>query len=191
MAWCEATCLDGGNAAKCETGECLILAARDGDGEARERFFARLLPMARREAERLCRSAWAAEDIVQTALLLALEHLPELRQPVRSAAWVRRIVMNAFLMEARRLRAHPPVRSGLDDEPGNAPAREMEMDAHRTLQRVSHTAPKLPPLLAEAFRLRVVEGLSTRQAAELLGVSEEVVRARLARARKRLREASS
>ncbi|MCM8758064.1 MAG: hypothetical protein NC903_03275, partial [Candidatus Omnitrophica bacterium] len=40
-------------------------------------------------------------------------------------------------------------------------------------ERVARLAPCLPPLLAETFRLRVLEGLSTREAARRLGVSEE------------------
>ncbi|MCX7605034.1 MAG: sigma-70 family RNA polymerase sigma factor [Bryobacteraceae bacterium] len=188
MAWCQAGCLEGVPDRDCGKSACLIRAARDGEREARERLFARLLPLVRQQARRLCGGQARQEDIVQTALLQALAHLSELRRPERFAAWVRRIVTNAFLMEERN-RQHEPGGSGdMRETLARSRACEEEMDARRELARILRLAPSLPPVLAETFRLRVVEGLSTREAAERLGVSEEAVRARLSRARKRLRE---
>lgn len=187
MAWCEADCLQGVATANCGGGSCLIRAARDGEPEARERLFARLLPLARRQARRLCGEHARQEDIVQTALLQALEHLPELRRPERFAAWVRRILRNAFLMDERSRLLELAAADEASRKPGRKSLCEASLDARRSLERVAQLAPGLPPLLAETFRLRVVEGLSTREAAQRLGVSEETVRARLSRARKRLR----
>lgn len=190
MAWCEASCLRGAPDGDCGTGACLIRAARDGEPEARERLFCRLLPVARQHVRRLCAEPARQEDLVQTALLQALEHLPELRRPERFAAWVRRIVMNAFLMEERSRQLQPADAGAMRETPARAFGSEEGLDARRELERVARLAPCLPPLLAETFRLRVLEGLSTREAARRLGVSEEAVRARLARARKRLRNPS-
>jgi RNA polymerase sigma-70 factor (ECF subfamily) len=136
---------------------------------------------------RLCPEPARQEDLVQTALLQALEHLPDLRRPERFAAWVRRIVTNAFLMDQRSRRLEAAETNGMPETQGQAVGCEAGIDARRELERVARLAPCLPPLLAETFRLRVIEGLSTREAAQRLGVSEEAVRARLARARRLLR----
>lgn len=187
MVWCEASCLRGVPEGDCSRGSCLIRAARDGEPEARERLFGRLLPVARQHVRRLCPDPARQEDLLQTALLRALEHLPELRRPERFAAWIRRIVTNAFLMDLRSRQPEPAGTDILREAQEQRVSCEAGIDARRELERVFRLAPCLPPRLAETFRLRVIEGLSTREAARRLGVSEEAVRARLARARKRLR----
>jgi len=190
MSWCEARCLKGEHSSPGE-GRCLVRAARGGNQEARERLFTLLAPIIREQAERLCGRDGNAQDIAQAALLLALEHLPELRRPESVAAWAKRIVRNAWLMERRSRKGDPVMNGNPEDCPAATAAGESATDARRVLHRVFESAAHLPDLLAETFRLRVVEGLSTRQTAALLGISEEAVRTRLARARKQLRAASA
>jgi RNA polymerase sigma-70 factor (ECF subfamily) len=190
MSWCEARCLKGDHSPP-EKSRCLVQAARSGNEEARERLFTLLAPIVREHADRLCSRDGNAQDIAQAALLLALEHLPELRRPERIAAWAKRIVTNAWLMERRNSKGRPVISGNPEDCPAAASAGESAADARRALHRVFESAAHLPDVLAETFRLRVVEGLSTRQTAALLGVSEEAVRTRLARARKQLRAAST
>ncbi len=187
MPFCEARCLSGPPDGACAGRECLVAAARAGDAEALDRLFARLTPLALAQAKRLCGRAALAQDIAQLALLHALEHLADLRQPDRLAGWMRRIVTNTWRMEERSL----AIRNETQADHGTGPAvpceGERRLDAQRTLGRVLASAPLLPPLLAETFRLRVLEGLSTQQTADVLGISPEAVRARLKRARERLR----
>lgn len=191
MVYCEAGCLKSGAVGECGGGACLVEAARAGDSQARERLFTLVAPVAQAQARRVS-GEWAlAQDIAQAALLHALEHLGELRRADRLGAWVRRIVTNESRMEARRRASRPQM-----VEEGCARATlpcdgDRRLDARRALRRVVEAAPQLPPLLEQTFRMRVVEGLTTRQTAEKLGVSEEAVRARLSRARKRLRRGAS
>ncbi len=189
MAYCEARCLTAVPNEACTGGECLVEQAQRGDGEARDRLFSLLAPAVTRQAQRLCGTGGMAQDVAQAALVQVLEHLSELRRPDRLGAWVRRIVINACRMERRSqaARSHKEETCG---ERASAPdGGEQRLDARRQLWRVLHAAPQLPPLLEETFRLRVVEGLTTQQAAARLGVSPEVIRARLCRARRRLRAA--
>lgn len=187
MVYCEAACLQSAPAVPCAGQLCLVECAQRGDGEARERLFSLLAPAVMQQARRLCGTNGMAQDVAQAALVLALEHLPDLRRPNRVGAWVRRIVINAYRMEQRSRTAREQ-KEGQGPDGTPAPNRgEQMLDARRELWRVLNAAPLLPPLLAETFRLRVVEGLTTRQAAAHLGVSPEVVRARLSRARRRLR----
>lgn len=57
-----------------------------------------------------------------------------------------------------------------------------------TRARLDAAIEQLPPGLRLVFLLRDVAGLSTREAAEVLNLSEMAVKTRLSRARLRLRE---
>lgn len=160
---------------------------RRGSAEARERLFSLLAPCVLQRAQRLCGASGMAQDIAQAALVLVLEHLDDLRRPDRLGAWVKRIVINTCRMEERKRAARAQTEecsAGVMAPPDDS---ERLLDVRRQLSWIAQAAPALPPPLAETFRLRVVEGLSTRQTAELLGVSPEAVRARLSRARRWLR----
>ncbi len=187
MAYCGANCLQPVPSAPCAEQQCLVEHAQRGDREARERLFSLLAPAVMRQARRLCGADGMAQDIAQAALVLALEHLSDLRRPDRLGAWVRRIVINAYRMEQRSRAARDQKEGQGPEEATASSCGEQALDAKRELRRILRAAPLLPPLLAETFRLRVVDGLTTRQAAALLQVSPEVIRARLSRARRRLR----
>lgn len=187
MAYCEASCLRRMPSAPCAGQQCLVEHAQRGDGEAREQLFSLLAPAVMRQAQRLCGADGIAQDVAQAALVLALEHLSELRCPSRVGAWVRRIVINACRMERRSRAVREQNERQGPNGASSASRGDQVLDARRELWRVLHTAPLLPPLLGETFRLRVVEGLTTKQAAERLGVSPEAVRARLSRTRRWLR----
>lgn len=191
MPYCEARCLRGAPESPCPQDECLVVQARQGDAEARERLFSLLAPCVLQHARRLCAADGIAQDVAQAALVLVLEHLSDLRRPDRLGGWVKRIVINTCRMEERRHAAQAQTEQFPPDAACPFCEGERVLDARRQLSRVVQSAPSLPPLLQETFRLRVIEGLTTRQAAERLGVSLEVVRARLARARKRLRKRSA
>jgi RNA polymerase sigma-70 factor (ECF subfamily) len=55
-------------------------------------------------------------------------------------------------------------------------------------ETLAHATLRLSPTLRTTFRLRDVDGLSIRETAQLLGVPTGTVKARLARARMRLRQ---
>lgn len=171
----------------CGGHDCLVEQARRGDAEALERLFHLLAPAAMRHAQRLCGMDGIAQDVAQSALLQVLEHLGSLRKPDRLGTWMRRIVTNAYRMEERRRASRFECEEGTEEAVSRVPEGEAALDAHLELFRVLRLAPRLPPLLAEAFRLRVAEGLSTKESALTLGVTPEVVRARLCRARRCLR----
>ena len=84
----------------------LVERARQGDHDA----FAVLAGAA---ISRLDGAAWLilrdpeqAKDAVQNALVRAWRDLPTLRDPDRFDAWLNRLVVNACIDEARRLRRH-------------------------------------------------------------------------------------
>ena len=103
------------------------------------------------------------------------------------AAWFYTIVRNRYRNALRlwesdsrrlaefRLAPHP--------EPA---APDQAADARMRAQRANSTFARLPNAYREVLLLCLVEGLDTTQVAEVLGVSQDVVRTRLSRARAEL-----
>ncbi len=139
-----------------------------------------------------------AEEVLQEAFLKAFEHLPEFREDSRFYTWIVRIAVNEGLMKLRKRRSDRsvPIEDSVDDE-GDVMPREFadwrpnpeEQLARSELEMIlSQAAHSLPPTFRTVFFLRDVEGLSTQETAEMLGLTVSAVKARLFRARMHLRD---
>ena len=155
----------------------------------------------RRHNQRLFRTARAilnaaaeAEDVMQETYTRAFAHLGQFRGDALLATWLTRTAVHeafARVRRRRRLAALPPDDDvealPMVDRPKPAdPEREAGNAELRGL--LERAIDELPETYRTVFVLREVEGLSTATAAECLGVSEEVVKTRLSRARARLRD---
>src|SRR5215470_3158203 len=139
-----------------------------------------------------------AEDAVQDALLSALTHIQQFKGQAKMSTWLTTIVINSARMKLRK-RSSPvkvvsrdtdgqqdmgPEETVADTRPGPE-----EAYRHREIAKtLSHAISRLSPTLRTTFQLRDIQGLSIRETADLLGVPTGTVKARLARARMRLRE---
>jgi RNA polymerase sigma-70 factor (ECF subfamily) len=139
-----------------------------------------------------------AEDVLQEAFLKAFEHLPEFREDSRFYTWIVRIAVNEALMKLRKRRTsrEVPIEDS-SDEGGEVLVREFadwkpnpeQEYARAELEGILEGGVKaLPAGFRTVFYLRDVEGLSTEETADLLNLSVGAVKARLFRARLRLRE---
>ena len=155
----------------------------------------------RRHNQRLFRAARAilnddaeAEDVMQETYARAFAHLGQFRGEAQLGTWLVRIAVHEAFARARRRRRLAPLPPGDDMETLPMPDRSMPIDPEREannaeLRRLlEHAIDELPETYRTVFVLREVEGLSTATTAECLGVSEEVVKTRLSRARLRLRD---
>jgi RNA polymerase sigma-70 factor, ECF subfamily len=139
-----------------------------------------------------------AEDAVQDALLSALTHVHQFRGQAKMSTWLTTIVINSARMKLRRrvtwveLALHEtdgqrdlPLEDTVSDKrPGPEEAyREREI-----AETLAQATSRLSPTLRTTFQLRDIDGLSIRETADLLGVPAGTVKARLARARTRLKE---
>jgi RNA polymerase sigma-70 factor (ECF subfamily) len=139
-----------------------------------------------------------AEDVLQDAFLKAFEHLPDFREDSRFYTWIVRIAVNEALMKLRKRRSSREVpMEDSADENGDVLVREFadwkpnpeQQFAQSELEQILQGAiGSLPPGFRTVFYLRDVEGLSTEETAELLKLTVGAVKARLFRARLRLRE---
>jgi RNA polymerase sigma-70 factor (ECF subfamily) len=155
----------------------------------------RCLPMFYKRAFRFLGNATDAEDAVQDALLSAYKHLGEFRGQAQLSTWLTTIVTNAARMQLRRRRGSY---LSLDEEQGedglafserladSKPSPEEVCSTAEARDRLVEGAKQLSPRLRKAFQLRDIDGLTTKEAALVLGVPQGTVKAQLARARAKL-----
>lgn len=149
----------------------------------------------------MCGQPEDAEEVSQETLLNVFERLRQLQRPERLKPWVFRIAKNACLMKRRRsvfapareLSLDEPVRSRDGSSVGvqQIQDRAVQPDAailqSELRDRIDAALAELPELYRSVLLLRDVEGLSTEEAADVLGVSATVVKQRLHRGRMALR----
>jgi RNA polymerase sigma-70 factor, ECF subfamily len=156
----------------------LVHAAKQGDVGAFEQLLRCSQGMVFRVAQHITGSREDAEEVVQETFLKAFQNLDRFEERSRFSTWVTRIAVNTALMRIRSRRGHGtvPLREEAPDEP-SAPAEE-----------VADWRPDPEQSYSTVFLLRDVEGFSTAETAEALGLSATAVKARLLRARLQLRQ---
>jgi RNA polymerase sigma-70 factor (ECF subfamily) len=138
------------------------------------------------------------EDIMQQAYMNAFAHLDAFEFRSQFSTWLTRIALNeAFARRRKRqmLSSDTAVDDRFDErEPMHraiAPGPDPERQAYASeLQQVLERAvDQLPDSYRLAYMLRDVDGLSTAEAGDALGIREEAVKTRLHRARALIRRA--
>ncbi len=141
-----------------------------------------LLPRLRRFARGLTGSAVDADDLVQAASERALARRHQFQEGTRFDSWMFRIVQTIWIdqIRARDVRKEDgdigEERLGSDE-----PVRRVE--ARLALAEVRRAVERLPPDQRTALLLVTVDGLSYKEAAEVVGVPVGTIMSRLARAR--------
>ncbi len=180
----------------------LVRRAKAGDLQAFEELATRHERQIYSLAFRILQNPHDAEDVTQQAFLSAIENLAGFREEASFATWLNRIATFAALKVIRK-------RKGLDTvslEEATEPREDNDAIPHpeyiadwkespeRLVERNEIRA-LLDAALAQldekhrlVFVLRDVEGLSVKETAEALGLSEANVKVRLLRARLQLRE---
>jgi RNA polymerase sigma-70 factor (ECF subfamily) len=131
-----------------------------------------------------------AEDVMQEAYVRAFRELAGFRGEARFATWLTRIAAHEALARARKRRRLVSITGGGEppDPPDHASGPEQELE-NRELHGILRTAVEaLPDPLRAVFCLREIEGLSSEQTADALGITAENVRVRLHRAKLSLRQ---
>lgn len=176
----------------------LVAEAKAGSYEAFEDLVNRYEKKIYRLGLNLTGNPEDAEDMLQETFLKAFEHLADFREDSRFYTWIVRIAINQGLMKLRKRRGSKEVQieDGENDDGEIIPRdfADWRPNPEQELQRteletiLQDAARSLPMTFRTVFFLRDVEGLSTEETAELLNLSEGAVKARLFRARLRLRE---
>ncbi|MFN7939537.1 MAG: sigma-70 family RNA polymerase sigma factor [Bryobacteraceae bacterium] len=144
-----------------------------------------------------------AEEVAQETLLKVFESLHTLREPEHVRSWIYTIARNVCYMKRRKSIFAPEEEISLDqvmpsfrqdgserkleiaDWSSLPDAQAMNSELRQTLQRAIHS---LPDIYRSVLMLRDVEELTTEETADILGVSTDVIKTRLHRARLAVRQ---
>lgn len=136
--------------------------------------------------------------MVQEAFLRAFKNLHQFREDSQFSTWLVRIALNQSLMKVRKPHRKKEVAIEQDSETESGepsieavdwtPNPEQRYQASELREILLKELNKLRPSLSLVFVLRDIEGLSTEQTSEVLGLSEAAIKARLMRARLQLRQ---
>ncbi len=162
-----------------------IAAAQAGDRRAFGRLVEKYWDRLYRWLYHLTRDRHQAEDLVQETFLKVLAALDSFRPGSNFRAWLFRIGHNNFvnLKRAERRACHPLP----DDSAGPPAAAPQDVAADReALRVVAKAVAELPVEFRAALMLRADEGLSFREVAAVLKITEETARWRVFKARQKL-----
>ncbi len=129
-----------------------------------------------------------AEDVVQETFIKVIKALPSYRGDGSIAGWIYRIGYREAIAISRRRRDE--VTDPDSATFANLPAPESVEASVITMDlvaRLDRAMLELSEPVRAAFTLRDIQGLSTKEVAQVLDVSESAVKMRLARAREALR----
>jgi RNA polymerase sigma-70 factor (ECF subfamily) len=163
----------------------LLHAACQGDRNAFavlvERYWDRLY----RWLIHLAHDRHTAEDLTQEAFLKAFAGLKLFREGSNFRAWLFRIAHNCFVNIQRRgcTRRGQPLVDSLPDKEDGPVEQVLSREAMKALALAVN---QLPDDFRAAFLLRAEEGMSFRQIAEVLDLTEETARWRVFKARQKL-----
>jgi RNA polymerase sigma-70 factor (ECF subfamily) len=142
-----------------------------------------LLPRLRRFACGLTGSLADADDLVQGACVKALDRIEQWRPGTRLDSWMFRILQNLWIDQLRERRGREVAMDPEDLAERAVGDAARENEARIALGEVRREVAKLPPEQRAVLMLVSVEGVSYKEAAEILEIPIGTVMSRLARAR--------
>ncbi len=177
--------------AAAESEDALVERAQQGDRGAFEELVRRHADRLYAVVLRFVADTPEAEEVTQEAFLRAWRSIGRFEGRSRFFTWLYRIGINEAKRRASR---RPPATVSLDDEPipeapdwSEAPETRLgQTDLRRLLEEAIR---ELPIEYRAPLILRDVEGLSTREAAEVMELGEAAFKSRLHRARLAVRRA--
>lgn len=167
--------------------EELMAAAAKGDEKAFRRLAERQLPGLLRLARSLTANSVDAEDIVQETLLRLWTAAPTWQPRAQVRTWLYRVALNLTIDRQRRLRPLADISEAENRDDGAAAAPD-RIATDETTRAVQAAIAVLPERQRAALILTHYEGLSSDQAAAVLGTSLGGLESLLVRARRTLRE---
>jgi RNA polymerase sigma-70 factor (ECF subfamily) len=179
----------------------LIAQAKAGDFAAMEALLRKYERQVYGVGRRIVQQHEDAEEVTQQTFLSVLEHLGDFREEAQFRTWLLRIATNHALALLRKRKVRTAVsldQAGESDTYEGVPHPEYiavwretpdEIAARREMrQQIDEALATLDEKYRTVFVLRDLEDCSTRETAEILGLSVEAVKVRLLRARLMLRE---
>lgn len=137
---------------------------------------------------RITLNAQEAEDLTQDTLLRVWSKRNDLQQVGSIEAYCLTVCRNLALDRmAKRESGNLSLETEQTDAPDTARTPQEQMEHKEELQRIHQLFNRLPDNFRTALQLRDIEGMTYKQAAEAMGMTEELFKVTLHRARKNLR----
>lgn len=178
----------------------LVALAKQGDFDAFEQLVTRHQDRVYRLVLRFVRNEHEAQEVVQETFLSIWRNLDGFKGESQFGSWLYRIAANAALMRLRSQRRHPEVSTEelpADVIESREPAHhggenwarrpDDQLQTNELRSHIQRAVDSLPEMYRSVFIIRDVEGLSTEETAEILGITVPTVKTRLHRARLQLR----
>jgi RNA polymerase sigma-70 factor, ECF subfamily len=149
---------------------------------------------------KMCGHLQDAEDIAQETFLNAFRYLKDFREETKLKNWLFKIAATACIRKRRKKKAEPDHEISLEsfipqdgdhatydipDWSENPSDRVLQGELKKIIDAAIHSLSHKYRLV---FNLRDIEGFSTQETADILGISTQSVKTRLHRARLFLRE---
>ena len=176
----------------------LVSAARAGDVEAFGQLVKRYDRLIFRVVRPMTENVQEAEDVVQEAFVKAFCNIKSFEGRSAFSTWLTRIAVNEALGRLRHRQKFPlsPLEFVSSEEDkvvelqvASSEANPEEQCSEGELRRaLARAVRRLRPRLRAVFVLRDVQGMSAQQTAEILNITVGTVKARLFRARQRVRQ---
>ena len=177
----------------------LVARLRAGEESAFEQLVRSTSGKLLAAARRLLRNEEYARDAVQSAFIRAFQSLSRFREESRLSTWLHRILINEALMKLRsRARGEeesidPLLPTFVPDGHQTRDTVDWSESADKALERaetralINRAIDQLPESYRTVLVMRDLEEMNTAEVAEMLGVSANVIKVRLHRARQALR----
>jgi len=179
----------------------LLRRAKAGDFAAFQQLIVNLQPRVYGLTFRILQQAQDAEDATQQTFLALIEHIADFREESSIATWVLKIASNHALKILRKKRGLKVISMSdvvSEENYSDVPHPEFIAPWSKTADEIAQQAEvqdEIEKALSElddkyrlVFILRDVEGLSVRETAAAMELTESTVKVRLLRARLALRE---
>ncbi len=171
--------------ARADGDDALIAAVADGDREALAELYRRHAPWLVLRLSRRCADPGTVEEVVQDTFVAVWRGASRYRGGGEVPAWIWGIGIRRLVSRLRR-RPAPFPWARTDDTMASAEDEVLVGVEHGDLGAALGT---LSPELRAVVQATVLDGLTTKEAATLLGIPQGTVKTRAARARRELREA--
>ncbi|MCB0101628.1 MAG: sigma-70 family RNA polymerase sigma factor [Anaerolineales bacterium] len=175
-----------------------IEALQNGDRTEFARLVDTYSPQIYRLGLKMLGNQQDAEDVLQNTFLNALTHIAGFEGRSSLSTWLYRIAANEALMLIRKRKPNINIEDMQHENADDVPLPETFVDwsvlpekelvTGEGKKAIESAVKRLPENLRMVFVLRDVEGISIKETAEILNLTEVNVKTRLLRARMALRE---
>jgi RNA polymerase sigma-70 factor (ECF subfamily) len=162
--------------------------ARNGDERAFRHLYDANVDRIHRLMYRMAGEEHLAKDFTQEAFLRAFQKLDQFRGDAKFSTWLHSIAVSVALNGLRKADRHRKRERPLDDVAATLPGKQPRGAEPGVRDRIEQAVDGLPDIYRTVFLMHDLEGYGHAEIAETLGVAQGTSKARLSRARARLRE---